>query len=95
MFIVIEEENEETCEHKVVNETNRVHVNYCQDVVGNPLLHQRLCINDHMLQTCKSGQSNRFTWDSLLHHKVLKLSFTAKGSNSIEEGEVLEMINLS
>ena len=39
-----------------------------------------------MLQTCKSGQSNRFTWDSLLHHKVLKLSFTAKGSNSIEEG---------
>jgi hypothetical protein len=36
---------------------------------------------------------NRFTWDSVLHQKILRVSFCLKG-HSAEDNERLELCNL-
>jgi hypothetical protein len=67
MFVVIEEEDEETCEFKIINESAQVEINYTQHIVSSPIWNERLGIVDQQMQKCKVGSQNRFTWESVLH----------------------------
>jgi hypothetical protein len=94
MFIVIEEEDEETCDYKIFNQSKNIEIMYSQHIINNPLWNSRLMINDRMTQKCKTGQSARFTWDSCLHQKLLRVSFCVKG-RSLDETDILEISDLS
>jgi hypothetical protein len=83
MFIILEEEDEETCEYKIMNNSQNIDIMYCQHIVNNPMWNQRLFIQDGLnVQKCKSGQTQRFNWDSVLHRKILRVSFGIKATDA-------------
>ena len=40
MFIIIDEEEEDTCQYKIVNQSKNIDINYCQHIVHNPMWNQ-------------------------------------------------------
>lgn len=94
MFVVIEEEDAATCEYKIMNSSKHLECTVAQHIVSSPLSSPSLHIKDQIAQRCKPGEVTRFTWDSVLHQKILRLSFAFKG-RQMEESENLELCELS
>lgn len=75
MCIMLEEEDEDTCQYKIINKSSFADIIYSQHIVNNPIWNKRLFAHDGMTQKCKVSQTQRFTWESVLHQKLLRVSF--------------------
>lgn len=80
MFVVVRDEDEERCEYKIVNETQSVDLLYYQfiDKAKIPPGLASLDVSKHLQRNrrLKCGQSYRYSWGSVLHDKLLCVSFT-------------------
>lgn len=52
--------------------------------MNNPVWNKRLFAHDGMTQKCKVGQTQRFTWESVLHQKLLRVSFQMRGRTGMD-----------
>lgn len=84
MFIILDEEDEDTCQYKILNKSSVADIIYCQHIVNNPVWNKRLFAHDGMTQKCKVGQTQRFTWESVLHQKLLRVSFQMRGRTGMD-----------
>jgi len=48
MFIIIDEEDEETCQYKIMNLSKNIEIVYSQHIVNNPLWDESLCFHDRL-----------------------------------------------
>lgn len=80
MLIIFEEEAADACQYVVVNKSASVELTYCQHIVNNPVWSKRININEATVQRCRPSQQQRFSWDSVLHQKVLRLSFSKRSA---------------
>lgn len=94
MFVIIEEEDEATCKFKIVNESKYITMHYAQHIVSSALWSQKLYINYAHEEKCKPSQSLRFTWESLIHQNVLKVSFSINQS-TLQSDDDLELCELT
>lgn len=82
MFVLISEEKEEHCDYKIINESENFDMVYRQHF-NMASMQPRLvtmglkCYVDDKTRL-KSEHESRFTWTSMLHDKLLCLSFTLK-----------------
>lgn len=89
MFVLIAEEKEEHCEYKIVNESEnfdmvyRQHFNMASMQPRLVTMSLKSYVDDNVRLKC--GHEARFTWTSMLHDKLLSLSFTPKGPGLEEE----------
>ena len=82
MFVVIEEEQVETCEYKIHNESLLFDMLYQQHIISSTINIRNTALNnlkfDNPEKRLKVGKQERFTWSSVLHDKLVSLSFTLK-----------------
>lgn len=80
MFVVIRDEEESKCEYKIVNESKAVDLLYYQhiDAAKVPQRLAGLNLSKYVQRNrrLKSGQSYRYSWGSVLHDRLLCVSFT-------------------
>jgi len=48
MFIIFDEEDEDTCQYKILNKSSIADIIYCQHIVNNPIWNKRLFAHDGM-----------------------------------------------
>lgn len=89
MFIVIEEEQPETCEYMIHNESILFDMLYKQHITVSNINIRQTALNNLRFENpekrLSSGSNERFTWSSVLHDKLVALSFTLKHPKYLDE----------
>ena len=80
MFVIVRDEDEDKCEYKIVNKTKSVDLLYYQHIDRAKVPHRLSGLDSSKLlqknRRLKAGQTYRYSWGSVLHEKILCISFT-------------------
>lgn len=83
MFVILSEEEERECQYKIINDSTKVDLLFCQEPVEKLNFSNRLYVSRSSPQRCRSKTHQRFTWDGVYLGKVLRIAFCCKGMSNI------------